>query len=242
MVNGDYLWFCQFQFLVCNTSLAVEGTLVHRLQWLQHLTACFIQNGQGGLKISQTLYYWTPWTTFTKWVFDSIIPSIGCPKKNETGVFLNILNQVSDFNLFFFSWKLRSIRKFWIQNHFCAIFGGWDILNKMRILIRLFRSKLTLSNLELQPILKTIKIKTVITYIQSVWITRPTNNHYHGPSWASWLSLAQNLSFWGHYETVWIWIDLFQNCILFCKYLGPLISVLYSKFAYENLILGCWDI
>ena len=101
MVNGDYLWFCQFQFLVCNTSLAVEGTLVHRLQWLQHLTACFIQNGQGGLKISQTLYYWTPWTTFTKWVFDSIIPSIGCPKKNETGVFLNILNQVSDFNLFF---------------------------------------------------------------------------------------------------------------------------------------------
>ena len=30
-------------------------------------------------------------------------------------------------NRFFFSWKLRSMRKFGIQNHFCAIFGGWDI-------------------------------------------------------------------------------------------------------------------
>ena len=27
----------------------------------------------------------------------------------------------------FFSWKLRSICKFWIQNHFSAILGGWDI-------------------------------------------------------------------------------------------------------------------
>ena len=27
----------------------------------------------------------------------------------------------------FFSWKLRSMRKFWIQNHFCAILGGRDI-------------------------------------------------------------------------------------------------------------------
>ena len=35
-------------------------------------------------------------------------------------------NQVSDFQSVFFSWKLRSICKFWIQNHFCAILGGQD--------------------------------------------------------------------------------------------------------------------
>ena len=27
----------------------------------------------------------------------------------------------------FFFWKLRSMCKFWIQNQFCAILGGWDI-------------------------------------------------------------------------------------------------------------------
>ena len=30
-------------------------------------------------------------------------------------------------NRFFFSLKLRSIHKFLIQYHFCAILGGWDI-------------------------------------------------------------------------------------------------------------------
>ena len=29
----------------------------------------------------------------------------------------------------FFSWKLRSIHKFWIPNHICAILGGQDIHN-----------------------------------------------------------------------------------------------------------------
>ena len=29
----------------------------------------------------------------------------------------------------FFSWKMRSIRKFWIQIHLCAILGGQDIHN-----------------------------------------------------------------------------------------------------------------
>ena len=38
-----------------------------------------------------------------------------------------IRNQVSDFQSVFFSWKLRSICKLWIQKHFCAILGGQDI-------------------------------------------------------------------------------------------------------------------
>ena len=77
-----------------------------------------------------------------------------------------------------------------------------------------------------------------------------------GPSWASLRSFAQILWFWGHYETIWIWIDLFQNSILFCKYLGPLIlhrngfvfkiciwiSVFRRKKRIKNPILGCQDI
>ena len=33
---------------------------------------------------------------------------------------------------FFFLWKLRSIHKFWIQNQFWAILGGWDICKTKR--------------------------------------------------------------------------------------------------------------
>ena len=37
------------------------------------------------------------------------------------------MNQETDFQADFFFWKLRPIRKFWIQNYFCAILRGWDI-------------------------------------------------------------------------------------------------------------------
>ena len=45
---------------------------------------------------------------------------------------------------------------------------------------------------------------------------------HHGPSWISWRSLAQILRYWGHYETLWTWIYMFQSRFLFCKYLGSL--------------------
>ena len=38
---------------------------------LQYLTACLIQNGQRGLEISQTLYYWTPEQLSQNKFFDS---------------------------------------------------------------------------------------------------------------------------------------------------------------------------
>ena len=60
---------------------------------------------------------------------DLLQQTTGCPKKNKTGFLLNILatnHQI--FNSFFFSWKLRSICIFRIQNHFCAVLG---IQNKM---------------------------------------------------------------------------------------------------------------
>ena len=55
-------------------------------------------------------------------------PYTVCIKKNAPPSLLNISatkNRI--FKSFFFSWKLRSIRKFWIQNHFCAILGSRDI-------------------------------------------------------------------------------------------------------------------
>ena len=36
-------------------------------------------------------------------------------------------NHETDFQTVFFFWKLRPICRFWVQNHFCAILGRWDI-------------------------------------------------------------------------------------------------------------------
>ena len=47
---------------------------------LQHLTTLWIQNGRQDLDKGQTLGYWTPWSTFAKWVFDLIILSIRTSK------------------------------------------------------------------------------------------------------------------------------------------------------------------
>ena len=38
-----------------------------------------------------------------------------------------LCNRETDFQTVFFVWKLRSISKFWIQNHLYAHSGGWDI-------------------------------------------------------------------------------------------------------------------
>ena len=52
----------------------------------------------------------------------------GVSKKMVQCLFCKFLgNQALDFQIVFFSWKLRSICKFWIQNHFCAILEGWEI-------------------------------------------------------------------------------------------------------------------
>ena len=37
------------------------------------------------------------------------------------------MNQETDFQTVFFFWKLKPICIFWVQNHFCAILGRWDI-------------------------------------------------------------------------------------------------------------------
>ena len=136
----------------------------------------------------------------------------------------------------------------------------WDFLglrylqNKRRILIRLFWSKLALSNLELLHILKTIKIKTVITFIHSVWDTRPTNNHLGAirvqlaelgtkfvvlrPLWDS-----MNMS-WSVSESHFVlWIFRPPNIAQkwFCIQNLRMDLSFQGKKRFENPIHGCWD-
>ena len=66
---------------------------------------------------------------YSKWgKFQKLKNLTGWPKMKLTGLFPEYLgNQISDFQIAFFFWKLISIRIFWMQNHFCAVKGGWDI-------------------------------------------------------------------------------------------------------------------
>ena len=125
--------------------------------------------------------------------------------------------------------------------------------NKMGFLIRLFWSKLKWFDLELPHILKTTKIKTVITYIPSVWVTRPTRSHlgatwaHLGPVGGAWhkfcgfeVTLRQC-----KYELI-----CFRTAFFFVNNSTPniaqkwfvWISVFRRNKRFENMILGCWDI
>ena len=80
------------------------------LVFLFEILICFIQ-------IPDIIYY-----------LEKIGNHTGCLKKMVQCLLCKFLcNQVPDFQIRFFSWKLRSICKFWIQNLFCAILGGQDI-------------------------------------------------------------------------------------------------------------------
>ena len=57
----------------------------------------------------------------------------GVPKKIITLRFASYFkNQGTDLQTACFCWKLISICKFWIQNHFCAITGAWYISRTKR--------------------------------------------------------------------------------------------------------------
>ena len=110
-------------------------------------------------------------------------------KKKDSGFALDLYNQVSNFQIAFFSWKLRSICKFLMQKHFF----------------------------------------TVITSIQSVWVTRPPRHHLAaikarlGPIGRAWSK------FWSHLNGF-----VFRICIW--------ISVFRRKKPIENPMLGCREI
>ena len=66
-----------------------------------------------------------------------------------------------------------------------------------------------------------IKKKAVITSIQSVWVTRPTRSCLKAIRARLWPIGGAWSKFCGF--EAFMRIDLFQNCILCCKYLGLLI-------------------
>ena len=63
----------------------------------------------------------------------------GCPKKMRLRFCLISRQPNIGFSNSFFSWKLRSIPKFWIQNHFYAILGGRGIY-KTKYVLKLINS------------------------------------------------------------------------------------------------------
>ena len=67
---------------------------------------------------------WSLYVTSMRWKSKE---SKGCPKKMKLGFCLISRQPNIRFSNSFFSWKLRYIHKFWIQNHFCEILGDQDI-------------------------------------------------------------------------------------------------------------------
>ena len=122
---------------------------------------------------------------------------------------------------FFFKWKLRSIHKFWTQNHSWGISRGWDTCETKKFS--------WLGNCDKNSnylFWKQSRSKTEWNLFKQLGLLEPIRTIWElsGLVWASWGSLGQVIGFWGHYEIVWILIDLFQKRILYHKYLGRIKS------------------
>ena len=138
-------------------------------------------------------------------------------------------NQVLIFQIVFCSWKLRSIHKFWIQNHFCEILRGQDIYE-------------TKCDSETDPKWLLVGLVTQTNWIDVITVFILIVFKICGSSELNNLSFDQN--------------HLIENPILFCKYLSPLIShrngfvfkicvwICFheKKKQFEKPILGCGDI
>ena len=160
---------------------------------------------------------------------------------------------------FFFFWKLRSICKFWIQNQFCAILGGWDICKtKPGSEIDKYIFILTWSG----PHCLRVALRCPdwpLSGPDTPWETSWGNL---GPLRASWdmtrpARASQGLFvLWGPLRSVWIGTCLLENPILFCKHLSPIklhkigfvfniyiwISVFRRKKRCWNPFIGSGDI
>ena len=114
----------------------------------------------------------------------------------------------------------------------------------MGFLIRWFWSKLKLFNLELPQISKMIKRITVITSIQSVWVTRPSRSNlgairaHLGPVCGAWRKFCGfKASMWQYkYELI-----CFRTAFCFAHFSAPFNCtkmVLYSKWPYGSQFSG----
>ena len=114
----------------------------------------------------------------------------------------------------------------------------------MRFLITWFLSKLKLFNLELPEILKMIKTITVITSIQSVWVTRPSRSDLGairtrlGPVCRAWHKFCGFKASMRQYKYELI---CFRTTFCFANFSAPFNRtkmVLYSKCVYGSQFSG----
>ena len=127
----NYVWRCLTHAVIVMHKFCASFTLP--TMWNNHET--FLSDGtkcmlaqflinvlqtqpRGGVKLKMRKTLWK-------------IPNYRVYQKKWANLFsLYLSNQISDFQIVFFSWKLRSIRKFWIQHHFCAIFTKQNVVLK----------------------------------------------------------------------------------------------------------------
>ena len=186
--------------------------------------------------------------------------STGCLKRKVRDLSCRYLgNQISDYQIFFFSWKLRSIRSNWILKHCLGCLGAEIFKKQNRILKLIISYSYCLIGASKQQNLRQApqtgpkqaliapKWLLVGLVTQTNWIDVITNFisivfKICGNSKYNNLSFDQN--------------HLIKNPILFRKYLSPKkllkkvwafntsvwISVFRRKKRFENQIFGCWDI
>ena len=130
---------------------------------------------------------------------------------------------------FFFFWKLGTICKFWIQNHFFAILGGWDIC-KYKPGSEIYKYIFTLAWGGPHSIRVALRCPDWPLSGQGTpWDTSLGNWGPWGPLrvWPGQSGASQVISrpLWyceDHFRSVWICTCLFRNLVFFCKYLSPL--------------------
>ena len=152
------------------------------------------------------------------------------------------MNYVTELQTVFFSWKLRSICKFWIQNHFSAILGGRDISKTKWGFWN--SDKLILLYFELVHILKDIWKENNYKTRWPVWITWGLCvliRGYHGQSGGcqrpfGFSKAASDTA--GQYEYQFFY---FRSPFCFSNISAAWTHtelVLYSKFAYGSQFSG----
>ena len=101
------------------------------LNWHSGKRRCLLKGySTNKIKHKTLIYniYNLQYTNSSKWVkFQKLKILQSVPKRIRLFILNITVTKYSIFKSFFFSWKLRSVHTFSIQNYFCAIKGGWNI-------------------------------------------------------------------------------------------------------------------
>ena len=155
------------------------------------------------------------------------------PKNKETGLLLNIsATKYQTFKPFFLLKTEIHTQILNTKPFLCDFWGLRYLQNKMRFFFRWFWSKHKLFDLELLHILKMIMIKTIITSIQSVLVTRSPRNHLGairarlGPVGGAWHKFC-GFEATGH--PVWYYVTLSRSEWYITLYKSILYSILQVR-------------